>query len=203
MDEPLHQDTEFLVLRLTPYQDYAVILGGISPQYGRMSFYWRRPAGTRRNFACVDLFRVVQVSWRRGNRDICHADEISPVADYGALCRHPAGYMAACEIARFALDNVLPGCAMPEFFQALRVAFVRLADGRLAADALKTCVGLVFLNEGGWMSSVQLDPASAAQCELLLRMAAGGDIPALTDENWRQLWNWTVGRLLAAECKVC
>lgn len=203
MDDDLPQSTDFLTLRITPYQDHALILAGIAPQLGRMAFFVRRPSsGSRRNFACVDLFRLVNVSWRKGNGELCYASQMQDVADYSALARDPSAYLAACDLARFALANVLPNSAMPEFFRALQVGLIRLRDGRLPADAIRTCVGLAFLKEGGWLCANALDRTSAAQCELLLRMAQGGDIPALTSENWSQLWNWTMAQLAAAECII-
>jgi recombinational DNA repair protein (RecF pathway) len=202
INAPVEQNTDFLILRLTPYQEHSVILGGISPQFGRMSFFVRRSTGTRRNYSCIDLFRLVNISWHRSNGELNYASEIIEISNYGAIATKPQAYMAACDLARFAMANVLVNSAMPHFFNAMRVAFIRLIESSLPADAIRTCVGLVFLNEGGWLSSHTLDSASAAQCELLLRMADGGDIPALTPENWTQLWNWTQSLLLAADCIV-
>ena len=194
------QNTDFLILRLTPYQEHSVILAGISPQFGRMSFFVRRSTGTRRNYSCIDLFRVVNISWHRSNGELNYASDIIEVSNYGAIANKPHAYLVACDLARFALANVLTNSAMPQFFNALRVGFIRLIVSNLPPDAIRTCVGLSYLHEGGWLASHTLDAASFAQCKLLLRMAEGGDIPALTSENWTQLWSWTQSQLLAAEC---
>ena len=79
---------------------------------------------------------------------------------------------------------------------------VRLAEKRIPPEAVLVGVGLAMLREGGWLAPKYMNPDEAPRCELLLRMAAGGDTPALTENNWKELWQWTLARLAAAEFDI-
>ncbi len=63
MAETAEQVTELLVLRKTPYQDHALIINGISPTEGQMSFFLRQPSTiSRRSYRFFDLFQEVNVA---------------------------------------------------------------------------------------------------------------------------------------------
>lgn len=207
---PADQTADLLLLRKTPYLDNGVIFQGVSPILGRMGFFYRLPSTFARQHrkgtaGIPDLFQIVQIEYRQNARDDelvnCRRAVVS--ADYTGVANTVEGYDAACFLARFALANLLPQVPMPNFFQALQVALIRLqSPARIAPNAVLTGMGLAFLNEAGWLSAVPLSPHDAAQCQLLLKMAAGGDIPALDPEVWAELWNWTRSRLLDAECQL-
>ena len=80
------------------------------------------------------------------------------------------------------------------------MALIRLRTDAVSPDAVLTCLGLSFLNEAGWLSPVEMEPREAAQCQILLQMAAGGDVPQLEPPVWTALLDWTRSRLLDAEC---
>lgn len=200
MPESAENLTDFLILRKAPYQDHALIVSGISPQLGQMAFFMRQSTGTRRSYRSFDLFQEVNVNWRRSSGELYYCQRAEIIADYAAVAGSQETFNTACTIARFALANTLQRMPVPKFYQALRVALERLGAGTLPADAILTGVGLTFLNEAGWLACS--NTAEAAQCQLLLNMAAGGDYPALTPENWSELWNWTRQRLAASELEI-
>ena len=201
MSFPPRPSTDFLALRKTPYQDHAVIVAGVSPELGRMSFFVRLPASTsRRSYAHLDIFQLVHLDYRQSSAELCYASDIELVSDYCGVAVNQASFGAACWISQFTLANLLPHIAMPQYFTALRVAFIRLMGGRPCPHAVLTGLGLTYLHEAGWLNATRLSSAEAAQCGLLLRMAQGGDFPGLSTETWEALWEWTRGELARAEC---
>lgn len=195
------QSTDFLALRKTPYQEHALIVTGVSPDQGRMSFFVRRPSSTsRRAYTHLDLFQLVHLDYRQSASELCYANNIELVADYCGVAVKQDAYRAACWISQFTLANLLPHIAMPQYFTALRVAFIRLTGGRPCPQAVLTGLALTYLSEAGWLDLTRFSATEAAQCALLLQMAQGGDFPGLTQETWDALWEWTRGELARAEC---
>ncbi|MGN0867213.1 MAG: hypothetical protein ACI4SG_06010 [Oligosphaeraceae bacterium] len=199
-EEP--RSTQFLVLRKTPFDDRTIIIGGLSPELGKLTLKMPAPAlhpAKARPF--FDLFQILQVDFHpRGEWGKCR--KFIPLRDFSGLAQHRAHFEAACTLARLALDNLLPQMPMPAFYQALVVGLQRLAQDPLPPDATLTAAGLTLLNESGLLSPVTLSPREAAQCQLLLQMAAGDPPPNLPATLWTDLWQWTQGKLLEAEFQL-
>lgn len=201
--------TPFLILRKTPFSDTSMVVAGIAPEHGQLHFMVRgaRRLG-RREFPLVDLFRVLDVCYRPGRSDLLHWQQAELVSDFSGVARHPSTFAGACWLARFALENLLPGAAHPRFFAALTNALARLAHAGVSAaapsvaDALIAGVGLVYLDEGGLLADYESDVQAARQCRILLDMAAGGPMPRLTPENWAGLRAWMLVLLRETECAV-
>ena len=194
-------ESKFLVLRKTPYQGSSLIVAGLSPELGQMGFFIRQPSQKgQRGFSYFDLFRLLRVNYRKGKGELYYCQEAECLADYSALASLYENFQAACWLAQFALANVLPGLAQPRFFQSLLVALHRLSEQRQSPAAVLTGVCLTWLEEAGCLDSTALSSSEMAQCQLLLQMAAGGDMPALTEENWQQLWLWSYTQLKQCEC---
>lgn len=178
-----------------------MIVAGVSPELGRMSFFVRLPAqGNRRSFTHLDLFQLVTLDYRQSSSELFYASNIELAADYCGVAVNQDAFNAACWISQFTLANLLPHIAMPQYFTALRVAFIRLLGGRPCPHAVLTGLALTYLSEAGWLDATRLSSTEAAQCGLLLQMAQGGDFPGLTTETWEALWEWTRGELARAEC---
>lgn len=198
---PADHSTELLILRKTPYQDNTLIVGGISPEYGRMGFSMGMPSGrARKAGAYFDLFQVLQVEYRGSGEELSHCRKYSVVRDYSGVASCRVGFEAACFLARFAMANILPRVSMPAFFRAMEVSLVRLCSADTQPESVLTGAGLTFLNESGLLSPQTMTPREAAQCQMLLEMASGGASPALEASVWTSLWDWTKARLLEAEC---
>ncbi len=198
---PADQSAELLILRKTPFQDDSMIVNGVSAEHGRMAFIVRLPSQRGKNKGgFLDIFQVAQMEYRHSDSDIFRGKATSISADYTGVATSKNGYEPACRLARFALANTHPQVPIPQFYQALQVALIRLRGDASTPEAILTGVGLAFLNEAGWLSPVEMDPRKAAQCQILLQMAAGGDIPQLEPKVWNALLEWTRSRLLDAEC---
>jgi recombinational DNA repair protein (RecF pathway) len=210
MDGRSHLETRFLVLRLTPYSDTSLVAAGISPDQGQLRFLVRgaRRLGPRQ-FPVLDLFRVLQVSFRNTAAELHRLASADLVADYGRLAQSFPAFQAAEWLARFALGNVLPGVGHEALFGAFCIGLGRLAEAgpdqaaQAQADSVVTGTVLTYLQEGGWLAEHDRDDRTARQCRTLLEMAAGRcPPPRLTAANWRNLRHWALGLARAAECEV-
>ena len=111
---PTDQETDFLILRKTPYQDTAVILNGISPERGRLAFFVRLPSQRGKNKGgFLDIFQVAHMEFRQSDNDIFRGKSAGLVADYTGVASSRHGYEPACRLARFALANAHPQVPMP------------------------------------------------------------------------------------------
>lgn len=193
--------TDFLVLRKTPHLGSNLIVSGISPEYGRLAFYLKHAAGgDKHHFQQFDAFRLLSLEFTRGkNSDFCRCVEAELSADYTEVAKDYAYFQTACWLAQFCLANILDDDARPLTFTAACVALNRLAAKTQTPAAVLTGFSLNYLMESGWLNVSSLTAREQAQCRILITMGAGGDMPALTPENWEQLWAWTHGQLRRAE----
>jgi recombinational DNA repair protein (RecF pathway) len=210
MDARRQIETRFLVLRLTPYSDTSLIVAGLTPEQGQVHFLVRgaKRLGPKR-FPLLDLFRVLQVSYRDTGAEMHRLGGADLVADHAGVARHLTAFQAAGWLARFALANAPAGLGQEALFEALCVGFARLAgltpadDAAALADAVVVGVVLAYLQEGGWLAEHGCDERAARQCQCLLAMAAGRAAPPrLAAANWRELRRWAVGLAQAAECQI-
>jgi recombinational DNA repair protein (RecF pathway) len=203
-------ETQFLVLRLTPYSDTSLIVAGLTPEWGQVHFVVR---GAKRlgpkHFPLLDLFRVLQVSYRDTGAELLRLGGADLVADHSGVARHLTTFQTAGWLAHFALANAPAGLGQQALLEALCVGLVRLAslapadDAVAVADAVVVGVLLAYLQEGGWLAEQDRDERAAQQCQCLLAMAAGqAPPPRLTAANWHELRRWAVGLALAAECQM-
>ncbi len=201
-------ETDFLVLRKTPYSDTSLIVAGLAPDRGQVHLLARgaRRLGKRR-FPMVDLFRVLRVQYRPARAGLASLRSAELKEDFSAISRSAERFVTAGRLARFALDNTHQRLASPLFFSAFRGALRRLADTELSAesdqalmDAAVVCVVLVFLAEHGLLPDGP-DPEKIRRQKLLLDAALGsGPLPALPPERWRALREWSLALACYAGC---
>jgi recombinational DNA repair protein (RecF pathway) len=208
MEERRHIETRFLVLRLTPYSDTSLIAAGLTPAWGQVHFLVRgaKQLGPKR-FPLLDLFRLLQVSYRDTGADLQRLISADLVTDHGGVARHLAAFQTAGWLSHFALANAPLGLGQEALFEALCVGLGRLAaltpadDAVAQADAVVVGVLLAYLQDGGWLAEQDRDERAARQCRHLLAMAAGQAAPPrLTATNWQALRRWAVSLARVAEC---
>lgn len=210
MDARRQIETRFLVLRLTPYSDTSLIVAGLTPGLGQVHFLVR---GAKRlgpkHFPLLDLFRVLQVSYRDSGAELQRLAGADLLADHSGVARHLTAFQTAGWLARFALANAPAGLGQEALFEALCVGLGRLAgrtaaaDAAPLADAVVVGVLLAYLQDGGWLGAAHHDAREAGQCQRLLAMAAGrAEPPRLTAANWHDLRGWAIGLARNAECHL-
>jgi len=194
--------TEALVLRISPCRENGAVVSCLAPQLGRMAFYLPDGAGRRRpNAIHCDLFQLLNLqckpSEREEDEDFYRVSEAELVGDFSSIACDYAAYQATCWLAAFALRNALPRIPMPRFFDAMKSGLRRLCTHEAVPESVLTGAGLVFLYEGGWLDTSSMTAQEVAQCEVLINMALElAPAPELPENLWKQLWEWTQGRLL-------
>gem|GEM_PF-805449 len=211
MSETGEVRTRYLVLRKTDYSETSLVVGGISPDVGQVSFLARgvRRLG-RRQFPVVDLFRVLEVVYRPGRAELQTWRAVTLAQDFAGLGRRYDAFCAAAWLGRFALANVMPGVSPPRFFNALLCSLRRLLEtdsGRVAGPGWLTAArlgpALVFLDESGLLPDYAAHSEAATQTRTLLDMAVGElPVPVLTEATWQRLWDWLLPLLRQGECRL-
>ena len=197
-------ETEYLVLRKVPFGEGDLIVNGITPGQGKVAFliYHALDSGKRR-FPHFDLFRCLQVRYAPGKNELQKCQDSGLLEDFSGVSADYGNFQAACWLARFALDNVLPGVPHEHFFRASCNACRALAARALPPAAILSGACLVYLYEAGWLSDYQDSPQTVQQCQRLIDMAMGeAEAPALTERNWQDIFAWCKGLLLQSDCAV-
>ncbi len=203
MPKEIHR-TDFLVLRKLPHLGANLIISGISPEYGHLTFYLKHAAGgNSHHFQFFDVFRLLTLDFSCGRAsDFCRCQDAEPIADYSAIAQDYPSFQTACDLSRFCLDNIPSDAPCPETFRAICVALARLQTKSQPKEAVLTGFFLNYLLEGGWLDTSSLTPREQAQCRILIEMGAGGDMPALSAEIWGKLWDWTRLQLRRTELSL-
>ncbi|MBP5640969.1 MAG: recombination protein O N-terminal domain-containing protein [Victivallales bacterium] len=194
-------ETEFLVLRVTQYGENSLIAAGFTPELGKLSFAIHGGKGSgRRGVTPFRLFCHLKVKYVPSSRELQKCVSAELVDDFSAVSHDYERYSCACWLSQFSLTNVLPGMPTEYYFRAVSVAFSRLAKTVLPVPAILTGVLLVYMQENGMLPQMEGDVRRQSQCQLLLQMALGGDVPALQKQNWLAIRDWTIGVLRQTDC---
>jgi recombinational DNA repair protein (RecF pathway) len=197
-------EIDFLVLRVTQYGENSLIAAGVSPEQGRLSFMVHGGRGSgRRGVSPFRLFSRLHLVYTPSTRELQKCTSAELVGDYGGVSQDYGRYACACWLSQFSLANVLPGLSLEYYFRSLAVGLERLSANRsVPTAAVLTGILLVYMQENGFLPQMEGDPKGQSQCQLLLQMALGGDIPALQEQNWLALRDWTIGLLRQTDCIV-
>ncbi|MCF7853828.1 MAG: recombination protein O N-terminal domain-containing protein [Candidatus Pacebacteria bacterium] len=204
-------ETQFLVLRKTPYSESSLVLAGLSPDQGQLHFMVRgaRRLG-RRQFPLADVFRVLTVQYRSRPEGLLAWQSADVTNDLTGVAAHFSTYQTAAWLAKFTLGNVAADTENPELFAAMINALSLLqekARGKSAAPCVEPAmiVGtvLVFLQENGLLRDYADKPRLRRKRDRLIAMGRGQQpIPTITTRDWKRLYDWIVALLHTSECKV-
>lgn len=186
-------ETDYIVLRKTPFRESSLIVSGISPEYGRLDFIMRAAtSGKSGRFAIAGLFRELHVEFKPKSEDLSvllSAGKIELVTNYDSIAENIPGYLAACELSPVLLANTAPMVAAPETYRALQLFLRSIQNGKKPEPYL-SLVYLTLLAESG-----ELPPQEGRAGDFLLNLlsgvASGGDIPAeIPQSYWEKLAEW-------------
>lgn len=201
--------TEFVVLRKTPYGETSLVVAGLSPDAGRISFLAQgaRRIG-KRQYPAVDLFRRLRVHYRPKSTTSLHRwSSAELVETFDAVARSGETYVAAANLAAFLLRETAEAVPYPQTYEALVAALSRLASAALSASerppplhAARVGLLLTFLKENGELDQQAFNDDDRRRLERLLDMASGAKpVPSLSTSMWQQLDSWVLALLDAAD----
>jgi len=191
--------TTFIVLDKRPYRESALLLRGISPDYGRLSLVAHGAQSvTEKKFPCADLFRELETEFRDDDRStLFTAGKLELVTDFDGIGNVPLHFKMAARMGDFLLKNLTENLAQPYTYDTFRSILSRLADpeAQTAQDhwTLEQCAVLLkttFLYENGLLP----EGRTPKQNEFLENLVAAGIenslLPECDPKYWSSLNQW-------------
>ena len=186
-------ETDYIVLRKTPFRESSLIVSGISPEYGRLDFIMRgHSSGKAGKFSVAGLVRELHIEFKSKKEDLSGlltAGKIELLENHDSIAENLPGYMGACELASSLLPNVAAMVPIPETYQSVKLYLHAIQNGK-APEPYLSLVFLMFLYEAGELP-IPEDRAGDFLAKLLTDIADGNDIPSTIPESyWQKLCEW-------------
>ena len=193
--------SEFIVLRKTPYRENALVLSGISPDFGKLEVIAYGAVGSSKpnSFPVADIYRVLSVTLKdndleQGKNGLLAAKDIELIEDFPDLPRKLDNLKFIGKIGGFLLRNTVFESPLPLVYDALRSLLRILSNNevwsqREAAIVIK----LTFLYENGLLPEPENMSAEAAGkvmmlYEKIIECAVDAEpLPKLSVEYYLQL----------------
>lgn len=193
--------SEFIVLRKTPYRENALVLSGISPDFGKLEVIAYGAAGSSKpnSFPVADIYRVLSVTLKdndleQGKNGLLAAKDIELIEDFPDLPRKLDNLKFIGKIGGFLLRNTVFESPLPLVYDALRSLLRILSNNevwsqREAAIVIK----LTFLYENGLLPEPENMSAEVAGkvmmlYEKIIECAVDAEpLPKLSVEYYLQL----------------
>lgn len=190
-------NTQFIVLEKHPYRESALLLKGLSPDYGRIGFVAHRAQKITDNaFTGVDLYRELNIEFKDDRPgDLFTADKIELLNDFSDVAESSLYYKTAARIGRFLMRNAAENIPLPYTYDAASSVFRHLADKvqdcqRWTLVQCAVVMKVAFLYENGMLP----EGANESQNDFLENLVAAGidgsELPACPEQYWSQLNNW-------------
>lgn len=121
--------TQMIVLAKQPYKEAALLLSGLSPDYGRLNLVANGAQKlSEKKFPAADLFRELEVEFNEeGASDLFTAKQLELAAAFDALADNPKHFQLAGRIGSFLLKNAVPAVPQPLTYDALRCILDQLS----------------------------------------------------------------------------
>ena len=186
-------ETDYIILRKTPFRESSLIVSGISPEHGRLDFILRgHTSGKNGKFPVAGLFREVRIEFKQKKEDLSGlltAGKVELRTIHDSIAENIPGYLAACELSPVLLANTAPMIPIPETYQAL-ILFLNSIQAGKTPEPYLSLVYLMLLREGGELPP-QEGRAGDFLDQLLASVASGHDIPEkLPESYWQKLSEW-------------
>ena len=188
--------SQFIVLAKSPYRESALLLNGISPDYGRLSLVLHGALkSSDGKMPAADLYRELEVEFKEEeNSTLYTATAAEVIAAFDAIADHTREFMMAGRISSFLLKNLAPGVPQPYTYDAFRSILGRLAAGEVEGNwTLEQCAVVLktaFLYENGLLP----EGTSGRQRDFLENLVAAGiddsELPECAAGYWTKLNGW-------------
>ena len=146
-------ETDYVILRKTPFQDSSLIVSGISSGFGRLDFLLKGARNVRRRqFPEAELFREFHVIFREAKSAEGLSSMVScdPAGRHDGIAEKPDHYLSACTFAAFLLRNTKPMLAVPDTYRAFSVLLSRL-ERETESEPWISLAKFAFLHENGFV----------------------------------------------------
>jgi DNA repair protein RecO len=189
--------TQLLVLEKRPYRESALIVRGISPDYGKISFVIHGAQKiSEKSTPVADLYRELNLEFKDDvPGDLHTADRVELLNDFSAIADSAANYKMAVKIGQFLLRNMPDNIPQPYTYDACASVFRHLAgleEEELRWSLMQCSVVLkcAYLYENGLLP----EGATQEQNDFLENLVASGidnsPLPECRPEYWNSLNRW-------------
>ena len=189
--------TQLLVLEKQPYRESALIVRGITPDYGRGSFviHGAQKIGEKATPA-VDIFRELNLEFKDDiPGDLHTANRVELLNDFSAVADDGNCYKMAVRIGRFLLRNMPDNIPQPYTYDGAVSVFRHMAgleEPQFRWSLVQCAVVLkcAYLYENGLLP----EGANQEQNDFLENLVASGidnsPLPACPPDYWNSLNRW-------------
>ena len=187
--------TQIIVLDKRPYRETALIISGISPDYGKLSLVVKRAqsVSAKGEFSGIDLFREFDVTFNdEVNGTLFNAESIELTGAFDSISDDLKSFKMAGRIGQFLLKNMADGMPVPFTYDALRSVLCHLSGSITPAWSLEQCavvIKMVFLYENGMLPEQQ-----GKQQEFIETLVSSGiecgELPPSSPAYYTSLNNW-------------
>ena len=189
--------TPFIVLDKRPYRENALMLRGISPDYGKVSFILHGGQSFSKTAPQADIFRELEIEFEDdcSGRELFNVKQLETLTDFSGIADNSRNYRMAGKIGAFLLNNMPPGDIQPYSYEALKAVLSNLAgleSGHEPWSLVQCSVVLksAFLYENGMLP----EAASPEQNIFLENLVASGvdnsPLPDCPEKYWDKLNLW-------------
>ncbi|MBS1371609.1 MAG: hypothetical protein HPZ91_16825 [Lentisphaeria bacterium] len=189
--------TQMIVLAKQPYKENALLISGLSPDYGRLNLVANGALKlSEKKFPAADLFRELDVEFNEeGASDLFTAKQLELAAAFDALADNPKHFQLAGRIGSFLLKNAVPAVPQPLTYDALRCILEQLAlpDGAPERWTMEQCavvIRVTYLYENGLLPEVKSEKENDFLETLVAAGVENSPLPECQPGYWRTLNRW-------------
>lgn len=208
MTEKTTVSEEFIILRKIAYRETGLLVYGISPQYGKLSFVVHGARKiSRTKYSGIDVFRLTEVEFNPNKSGLRNWKRVETLRDFSPLASNTVLFNSISKLAAFALENTMEDIPCPDLFQTVKVTMGRYAtplpdelSPRKLALFCSTAVLITWLYENGVLPEIE-NPKQLKIIKAFLAMGSGGrGILNLSDEYVENLRRWAVDVACRSGC---
>lgn len=190
--------SQFIVLDKRPYRESALIVSGLSPDFGKISFVIHGAQKlSAKDFPAADIFRELEIEFNDDGtqQELYTAKSVELLTVFDHLADNPKHFKMAGRIGAFLLKNSAANLPHPCTYDTLRSVLANLsgADCGHAPWTLEQCAVVIksaFLCENGLLPECQ----SERQNDFIENLVASGienaPLPECRSTYWTTLNNW-------------
>ena len=186
--------TQLIVLEKSAYRESALIVRGVTPDYGRASFVCHRAQKlSDRNFPEIDLFRELEIEFRDDAKgELFTADRIEMTAQFDALSERSKNFVFVGRIGSFLLKNLAENLPQPYTYDAFRSVLSQLAmpEPEWTLEECAVVFKTTYLYENGLLP----ESSDVRVNEFIENLVASGvensPLPRCNPDYWHKLNLW-------------
>lgn len=190
--------SQLIVLDKRPYRENALIVSGISPDFGRIAFVVHGAQKiSEKNFPAADLFREIEIEFNDDGtpKELYTAKNVELQTVFDDIANLPRNFKMAGRIGSFLLKNTPVNLPHPYTYDSLRSVLANLAQMECQHElwTLEQCAVIVktaFLYDNGLLPEGQSEQQNEFMENLIAAGIDNSPLPLCAVEYWNALNNW-------------